>query len=256
MKGATMSGRAGHRSLGWVLLVVTISALTACGGSSKSSSSTSTSTVPTAVDTSADAAAMQATVALADLGAGWTQYRKASGFEKSGATNCNVKFGSPVKASDRIYAAPMFRDVANQSYVYSFAYVFRTEAGAKAYTAARRTQVYTQCKVTQDDAAAKKADAKAFVRIKSTTDPAVVQTGGLESFYQEEAGAKNADGAETVTADYDRYAFRQGRVVYVIYIDTGLPNDEAGRQALATRLTTALSSATAAINGRLSALHL
>ncbi len=161
---------------------------------------------------------------LADLGAGWTQYRKAQGFTKTTKANCNTKFGSPLKAADRGYAGPMFTDTAQQSFVYSFAYVFKTKAAAKAYTAARGSQAFLDCEAATDDAAAKKANPDAFVRMARTTDPSIGGPEGVEAFYEEEAGGKNADGVEAVSADYVRYTYRHGRVVFVILVDTGLPD--------------------------------
>ena len=74
---------------------------------------------------------------MQDLGAGWTQYRKAGGFARGDAKSCSYRFGSPLKMSDRGYAGPMFADATKTIFAYSTALVFRSEAAAKAYTAAR-----------------------------------------------------------------------------------------------------------------------
>jgi hypothetical protein len=241
--------RIGSQRLGCVL-VIGMLGVVAFGSSAGASSAHG------AIDASSRKAARQATVVAADLGAGWTQYRKAGGFQKGDAKSCNLEFGSPLRPSDQGYAGPMFQDAAKQSYVYSYAYVFRTKAGAKAYTAARRTPKFLRCKVAEDNAAAKKAHAKSFVRIGRTTDPAIGGAEGLESFYEEQAGGKNAAGVDTVSADYVRYAYRHGRVVSVILVDTGLASDAAASQELSTRLTAALTAGSTAVAARLTALGL
>jgi hypothetical protein len=223
-------------------------------GGSATSSSASGASGRGATDPSADETAKQATGSLEDLGAGWTVYRKAGGFSKGDKKSCNLKFGSPLKVSDRGYAGTMFSDANKTTFVYSFSYVFRTEAAAKAYTASRNSSGFTQCKAAQDDAAAKKKDPKAFVRMAQTTSPAVGASGGVESFYQEEAGAKNADGSDGTSADYIRVAYRHGRVVYVIFIDASLASDQASATALNERINTTITNMSAAIETRLTAL--
>ena len=64
-----------------------------------------------------------------------------------------------------------------------------------------------------------------------TTSPQIGAPGGPESFYEEEAGAKNADGTDGVNTAYYRSAYRHGRVVYVIKIDTAAAKDEASVRA-------------------------
>ena len=212
-----------------------------------------------ATDPTATKAAKQATVALADLGAGWTRYRKATGFEKTDAKNCNVRFGSSLRASDRGYNGAMLTDATKQSFVYSYAFVFRTKAGAKAYTAARRSQRFLDCQAAKDDAAAKAAKGAApttFVRIARSTDPAIGGPEGLEAFYQEDAGSKAADGSDAVGASYARYTYRHGRVVTVVLVDTAVAADAAGNEALGTRLTAALTAGSQAVDARLTALGL
>ena len=236
------------KRLGGIALVAVVAVVAAFGGAAEAASSG-------AVDGSAKAkiTAKQASIGLADLGAGWTQYREAGGFQKADAKNCNLKFGSPLRPSDRGYAGPMFEDAAKKSYIYSYAYVFRTKAGAKAYTATRRKPKFLSCQVAKDDAATKKQQPGSFVKLGTTTSPAIGGPEGLEAFYEEQAGGKNADGADAVSADYVRYTYRHGKVVFVILVDTGLGSDPAASQDLSTRLTAALTAGSAAINGRLTA---
>ena len=228
--------------------------MVAYGGMTAASSSASTVAARGATDPSADKTARAATVTLEDLGAGWTQYRKAGGFSKGAAKNCSYRFGSPLKISDRGYAAPMFTDASKTIFVYSSAFVFRSEAAAKAYTAARTSPAFLACQAAQDDAAQKQADPKTFVRMAQTTSPEVGGPGGLESFYVEEAGTTNADGTEGVNADYFRGGYRHGRVVYVLKMDTAAATDEASRLALGDRLTATATAVTTAIEARLAAL--
>ncbi len=215
---------------------------------------TAGATSPATIDSSAKAkdAAKQATVTLADLGAGWTVYRRASGFGKVSAKSCGLRFGSPLGTGDRGYTGPMFEDAAKRSYVYSFAYVFPTEARAKAYTAMRGKPKYIRCQVAGDDAAAKHADRKTFVKVGGSSQPVLGGPNGLEAFYEESAGVKAGDGTDAQTADYVRYTYRHGRVVFLIYVDTGLPQDAAAAEEMTTRLSAALDAGAAAINTRLS----
>ena len=228
--------------------------MAAYGGITATSSSASPPRARGATDPTADRIAKVATSSLKDLGAGWATYRKASGLAKSYKKDCNITSGSPLKISDRGYAGPMFNDATKATFAYSFAYVFRTEAAAKAYTTARTSPAFTQCKAAQDDAAAKKGHPKAFVRMGDTTSPAVGAPGGVESFYREDAGGKNADGSDGFNASYFRIGYRHGRVVYVIMIDTVLATDEAGTLALNERLNTTITNMSTAIEARLTAL--
>ena len=132
-------------------------------------------------------------------------------FSKGAAKNCSYRFGSPLKISDRGYAAPMFTDASKTIFVYSSAIVFRA-AAAKAYTVARTSQ-RSAVPGSPRRCGTKQADPKTFVRMAQTTSPEVGGPGGLESFYIEEAGAKNADGTEGVNAEYFRGAYRHGRRV-------------------------------------------
>jgi hypothetical protein len=212
-----------------------------------------------ATDPSATAAAKQATVGVADLGPGWTRYRKASGFQKVDTKNCNVRFGSPVRPSDRGYNGVMLTDTAKRSFVYSYAFVFRTKAAAKAYTAVRGAPKFLACQAAKDAAAAKAAkgaDPTTYVRIVRSTDPAIGGAQGLEAFYEEQAGTKAADGTDAVAAAYTRYTYRHGRVVTIVLIDTGLAADAAGSEELGTRLTAALTAGSDAIATRLTKLGL
>ncbi|MGZ8803874.1 MAG: hypothetical protein ACXWZG_01050 [Microbacterium sp.] len=243
------------------LLVLTfVAGLTACGGGSSDSSSSSTTSTTKATKATARSTdpaggdiAQAATVVSADLGAGWTEYRAVTGAQKISAEACNAKFGSPLGAADEAHGGAMYTDTTKKSFVYSFAIVFKTEAQAKAYTALRRTSEYLKCKEAEDDAAAKEADASAFVRMQDTAE-AAVGTGTLESFYQEEAGGKDAAGADVVSATYSRYTYRVGRVVYTILIDSGLGADTAEAQAISERVSAALNESATAINTRLQAL--
>jgi hypothetical protein len=247
----------------WLLAVVAIfmvGAVAACGGSSGSSSGKSTTTTSTragsGVGTKAyDQAAKAAAVALADLGTGWTQYRKPGGFLKASTEKCTTQLGSPLKGSDPLYSGPMFQDQTKKAFAYTYTYVFPTEAAAQAFTAMRRTQEFVSCKGTTDDAAQKKADAKTFVRVKPG-DPQGVGAGGFEGYYAEEAGGKNANGTEYINANYFRYTYRFGRVVSVVLFDAAIPDNAAAATALNTELATAQTSTTAAIKSRVDALNL
>ena len=235
-------------------IVAVTCVMVAYGGATSTASSASTPAGQGATDPSADSTARAATVTVQDLGAGWTQYRKAGGFARGDAKSCSYRFGSPLKMSDRGYAGPMFADATKTIFAYSTALVFRSEAAAKAYTAARTSPAYLRCQAAQDDAAQKKVDPKTFVRMTVTTSPEVGVPGGPESFYEEEAGGKNANGSEGVNANYYRATYRHGRVVYVVKMDSATAKDAASVPALTERLTTTVASMTTAIEGRLTAL--
>jgi hypothetical protein len=232
--------------------------LAACGGGSSGSSTASSSSKPTTTTKSAasvadDEIVKAASVQLADLGAGWTEYQKAGGFKAVEKGACNVKFGSPLTTSDQVYVGPMFRDATEQTYVYTNVVVFGADAPAKDFTTVRNTEEFRKCKEAEDNAAQKQRDPKTFVRLDNS--PAPPLENGLESFYQEEAGVKGADGTDVVNASYARYSIRVGRVVYTISMDTGLPADAAQRDALVAAITKSLNAATAAITTRLDALN-
>lgn len=206
-----------------------------------------------ATDPSARKTAKLAVATAADLGTGWTQYRKASGVQPAGKSNCSIKSGSPLKASDKFYAGPTYEDATKTMFAYSAAAVFRSAADAKAYTAILNTPSYQNCKVAQDDAAQKKRDPKTFVKLNETTNAAIGGSSGLEAYYSENQGGKDATGADAPAAEYFRYTYRHGPVVYVIYVDTALPTDQASSTALGQRIADAVNGMNAAIDGRLTA---
>jgi hypothetical protein len=243
------------------LLALGLVGAAACGGSSDDSADdsgdTTTTTVEAAVavtDASSDAIGEVATVRAADLGEGWSEYREAGGWTEIRAKSCGTKFGSPLTSADRTYVGPMFRDANEQTFVYSAAIVFQDEADAKAFTTALETPEYVACKVDEDDAAERKRNEDGFVRENTAAQSPPLGTGGLEGFYEEEAGSKDADGEENVSASYSRYTFRVGRVVFAISIDTALPSDQAASEALGTLINAALNDSNAAIQARLSTL--
>ncbi len=248
------------RSLGPLCLVLGLGLVgaVACGGSSDSSSSSSstsksTATTKSTATVSDDEIATAASVQLADLGAGWTEYEKAGGFKAVTKDSCNVRFGSPLAAGDEAYSGAKLRDQSKQAFIYATVVIFETASQAKAFTTLRNTSEFKECKEAEDDAAQKQRDAKTFVKLDDVAPPALKD--GLEAFYQEQAGTIDADGKKVVTSSYARYTIRNGRVVYLISMDTGLPADAAQRTALGTQITSALNSATAAITARLDALN-
>jgi len=211
--------------------------------------------VPSAgvTDPSADDIAKAAVAAQPDLGQGWTQYQKAGGVQKFGKNDCTIKAGSPVKASDKGYVGPMYRDATKTMFAYSTSTVFRTEADAKAYTTVLTTPAFQTCKVAQDNNAQKKVDSKTFVKINDTATSAVGSPPGLDAYYSEYGGGKDAQGADAPSAAYFRYTFRHGRVVYTLKIDTALAADDAGSAALSDRVGQVIGGMTTAIEARLTA---
>jgi hypothetical protein len=212
-------------------------------------------TAPSAgvTDPSANETAKAAVAALPDLGQDWTQYQKAGGAQKFGKNDCTIKAGSPVKASDKGYVGPVYRDATKTMFAYSTSTVFRTEADAKAYTSVLTTPEFQTCKVGQDDGAQKKSDSTTFVKINDTATSAVGSPAGLDAYYSEYQGGKNAEGADAPAAAYFRYTFRHGRVVYTLKIDTALAADDAGSAALSDRIGQVIGDLNTAIEARLTA---
>ena len=218
------------------------------------SSNAALQTASGATDASANKTAKLAVMTAADLGAGWTQYRKAGGVQKFPKNDCALMAGSPVKASDKGYAGPMYSDATKDTFAYSTAVVFRSEAEAKAYTALLATPAYQNCRVAKDDAARKKSDPTTFVKLYETTTSAVPARPGLEAYYSETEGSKNTDGTDAPAAEYLRFTFRHGRVVYGLKIDTTLPaSDDASVAAWSDRIDTVVRDSTNAIEARLTA---
>jgi len=244
-----------------LVLVIAVGAigLAACGGGSSGSSSDTTTTTKAAPAGALDPSAKQAAAEIAAtqevLGAEWSQYRKAGGFQKMGKSSCAVKSGSGVTATDEPYNGPMFRDVSETAYIYTAASVFRTEADAQAFTAMINTSEFQKCKEAADDAAQKKRDPKTFVRMTTTTDPAV-GTGGLDAYLVETPGGLNEDGTEYTSGSYNRYYYRSGRVVYAIQVDVGLPKDAASVEPLGARVNQAIEDLQASLESKVQALEL
>jgi hypothetical protein len=242
-----------------VLLLLGALGLAACGGGSSDSSSeksTTTKAAPVgALDASSNDAAQAASVTAADVGAGWKQYQKAKGLVKIAAKDCITKFGSGIVAGEKVYSSALYQGASDTAFIYTTSYVFKTEAGAKAFTAMRTTADFTNCKQAADDAAQKTRDAETSVRVTQTTDPAV-GTGGLDAFYVEQAYAKNTDGTEYSNATYYRYTYRVGRVVYVIWVDVGPAPDAASVETLSAQVNKAVADVKAAIDSRVQALNL
>ena len=187
------------------------------------------------------------------LGAGWTEYQKAEGVQKFPKNDCSVKAGAPVSVSDKGYAGAMYTDATKQMFVYSSATVFRTEADAKAYTAVLNTPAFQTCRVARDDAAQKKANPKTFVKINDTSTSAIGTFPGLEAFYSEYGGNKNSDGSDALSAEYLRYTYRHGRVVYTVKVDASLASDEAGSIELSNRIGEVVGAVNTAVEARLTA---
>lgn len=241
-----------------VIAVAAVGVLSACGGGSSDSSSETTSTQAAAagvLDASAQDGAKAAGLTQTDLGEGWAEYQKAGGFLAATEEDCITEFGSGITDTDEFYSGPMFRGAGDTAYIYTRAYVFKTEAQAKAFTAARNTEDFTNCKEASDDAAQKKRDANTYVRVTKTTDPGV-GSNGLEAYYVEEPGTTNADGTESANGSYSRYTYRSGRVVYVILVDVGQAPDAASVDSLGAQVNTAVASVKDAIDSRLQALDL
>ena len=149
----------------------------------------------------------------------------------------------------------MFRDTSETAFIYTYSYVFRTEAGAQAFTAMVRSEDFLKCKEAADDAAQKKRDAKTFVRLTTTTD-AAVGSGGLGGVLRRVTrGDEPGRDRGPMNGTYARYYYRSGRVVYVINVDAGSAA-EAEAQALGARADAALEGVRAAIEARLQALEL
>jgi hypothetical protein len=203
--------------------------------------------------TSPSKIAKAAVATAADLGTGWTQYQKAAGVATFNKKACSVKAGSPVSSSDSGYSGPMYTNAAKNMFAYSSAVVFRNEADAKAHTGVLATPTFQNCKVAEDDAAQKHRDAKTFVKLYGTKTSDVGSPAGLEAYYSETEGSKNAAGEDALAAEYLRFVFRHGRVVYTLLLDVALASDTAAATALNDQIGTTIEAMNTAIDARLSA---
>jgi hypothetical protein len=254
-----------RRSSHVVLIAAIVAALTACGGSSEktaktpgaptssSSASNSSTTKPvlTATEPAGAQIAAKAALQLADVGSGFGNYRKGRGVEPVGAESCHVIApGAFLTTRDHAYDGPMFKKKDATFYAYSTAYVFRTEALAKRFVSLRSTAAFKQCKVKQDDAAERKANANSYVKLTPVqwSDP-----GHIPTMYRELTG-RTTGGKQVDGGFYDRYTLRQGRVVVVINVDSNLAKDDAGSQAIANQTGEILRALDTALATRLAAV--
>jgi hypothetical protein len=238
------------KALGFCAFVVACSMLLTC---TAAPSNAAVQTASGATDASASKIAKLAVATMPDLGAGWTQYRKAGGVGKFGKNDCTIKAGSSIKASDTGYAGPMYTDATKSMFAYSNAIVFKTEANAKAYTAAKATRAFQNCQVAQDNVAQQKQNPNTFVRLYQTSTSDVGGPDGLEAYYSETAGTKNTDGTDALSAQYLRFTYRHGRVVYTLKLDSGLAADDAGRAAQGEQIGNTVQGMNTAIEARLTA---
>jgi hypothetical protein len=236
--------------------------LTACGGSSspKSSGATSTSSASNGSTTTAveavaatvdpgDPAYAKAALQLADVGAGFANYRKAAGVSPFGAESCAVIApGALLTTKDHLYSGAMFKKRDATYFAYSETYVFRTEADAKRYATLRATAAYKQCKQKQDDKATSAARKGTYVKLTPVawSDP----TTHVPSMYRELTGSVS-NGKQVDTAFYDRYTVRRGRVVIQVSIDSELGSDDAASQAIANQTGDILRALDKALTTRL-----
>ncbi|HEV7526072.1 MAG TPA: hypothetical protein VGP92_13965 [Acidimicrobiia bacterium] len=244
------------RVLSALATVGVVTSLTACGGGSSKPSASPTTSAATTTTSAApatapvtDPTASKAAIARADVGAGFADYKKASGFTAVGRESCSVTVpGSVLTAQDHVYAGPMFKKTDGTFFVYSEAYVFRSRALAQRYAAVRATTAFKKCKEKQDDAATRAAQPKNYVKL--TTATFADSNGGIPTMYRELQGGPDATGKLTDVVFYDRYTVLHGRVVVVVLIDAALPKDNAGSQAIVTRTSTLLKSVSTALDKR------
>jgi len=141
----------------------------------------------------------------------------------------------------------MFKKNGATYYAYSTAFVFRTEALATRFVSFRSTAAFKQCKVKEDDAATRKTNAKLYVKL---TPVEWSDRGHISTMYRELSGSTTG-GKQVDNAFYDRYTLRQGRVVVVINIDSGLANNDAGSQAISNQTGEILRALDTALATRL-----
>lgn len=245
-----LGGRGVGRALGCCAAAVVCSMLLV---GTAASSNAGVQTAGGATGASANKTAKVAVAILPDLGAGWAQYRKAGGVQKLAKGDCVYKAAPTLTAPVTGYAGPMYTDTAKTMFAYSTAMVFRTEADAKAYTTAKTAPVFQNCRVAQDNAAQRKSDPTTFVKLNETTTSAVGGASGLEAYYSENQGGKNAAGADALAAEYLRLTYRHGRVVYTLLIDVGLPSDAASGAVLNDHISAAVEGMNTSIEARLTA---
>jgi hypothetical protein len=173
----------------------------------------------------------QAALGASDVGAQFAVYRKPSGVIAVGSESCSATPpGAVLTTRDHVYGGPMFKKKDAKFFAYSEVYVFRTEALAKQYTAFRATSAFKQCKVKQDAAATREANADIYVKLTPSTYPD--PTGNIPTMYRELTGS-DTGGKQQPNGFYDRYTVQSGRVVVVVNVDSELARDNAGSEAIA-----------------------
>jgi len=234
-------------------------ALTACGGSSSQSSggatsssvrNSTTSRALPATEPATDSTPAKAALRLADVGAGFSNNRKARGVSAFGAESCAVIApGAFLTTRDHLYSGAMYKKKGAPYFAYSEVYAFRTPALAVRFTAFRASGAYRKCKQQQDDALTRKERANSYVKLTAVrwSDP----TGHhIPSMYRELTG-NTVRGKQVDRAFYDRYTLRRGRVVVVINIDSGFGSSLPEAQKLANQTTSILRRLDAALPARL-----
>ncbi len=183
-----------------------------------------------------DPTAKQAVLVQTDIPAGYTLYRKASGFLGISAQSCAVVDPPPaLTTADHVYVGPMFKNSDGTRYVYSEGYAFRSEQLAERFVAMRARPGYLRCNEKLDDAAERQRTPRDYVKLVSVSfsDP----TGHIPTMYREHGGGPNSAGKNVDAAIYDRFTFRHGRVVVDLSIDSsisGTASTAIGSETLGT----------------------
>src|SRR5580765_3622736 len=171
-------------------------AVTACEGSSSKSSggatsssvrNSTTSRALPATEPATDPTPAKAALRLADVGAGFSNNRKARGVSAFGAESCAVIApGAFLTTRDHLYSGAMYKKQGASYFAYSEVYAFRSAELAQRFAAFRTTAAYQKCKQQQDDASTRQARANTYVKLTPVkwSDP----TGHIPTMYRELTG--------------------------------------------------------------------
>jgi hypothetical protein len=233
-------------------VVVGLSAIGACGGSSGSDKATGTTargqkptTALPAVTLRNDSLGARTSITPADLGRGFTERKAVVGWTRVRAKSCSVASGSPLTNADQAYVGAVLMDPKGRFFVYSRSFVFESAAFAERYGQLRATAGFKACAQKEDQAAQRTRNKKARVKATATTftDPAF----HITSFYREIGSLPDKNGKLVTVATYDRYTYQRGRVIVVLAV--------AMRAATKARIKSLNDELTATYNAAVRALE-
>jgi hypothetical protein len=189
-------------------------------------------------------------VTLADVGPGWTEYRKAARATGVVKGDCAVVPGGPltrIVSTDSLQAGAQLQLAGRSVFIYGTSAVFPDAPTAQAYTGIRNSPAYRECARKQYETGQQSTNKALQVHTAATT-AAGVGTGGLEGYTSYEVGLATLDGSFSPNGDFTVYVYRHGRTVFTVEVDAAASTTAA---ADTTAASNALTSAVTAVWARL-----